>query len=165
MNESDIRRRINEVIAAGDYISSLKLAKEMRVPEVTVIRNLPEGNMIELSATRFREILNEVSNWGRVTVVVRSPTFIGEFKVSLPKGESGENFYNLWSEDFTCHIREEEVGSIFFVTQPLMERESRSIQFFDVNGDVMFKVFLPKDKEGKMASDQAKAFDNLVQGM
>lgn len=42
-----------------------------------------------------------------------------------------------------------------------MGRESASVQFFDMDGEVMFKVFLPKDEEGRMDPGQLEWFKDL----
>jgi putative heme iron utilization protein len=46
-----------------------------------------------------------------------------------------------------------------------MGRPSRSLQFFNLNGEAMFKVFVRRDKERNLLPDQVARFDELRQRM
>jgi putative heme iron utilization protein len=42
-----------------------------------------------------------------------------------------------------------------------MGRESRSIQFFNLDGDAMFKIFVRRDEARNLIADQVARFDTL----
>ena len=48
-----------------------------------------------------------------------------------------------------------------FVSRPFMGRPSRSLQFFNGAGEAMFKIFVRRDKERNLLSEQVARFDAL----
>ena len=59
------------------------------------------------------------------------------------------------------HIKAENCKEIAFVARPFMGRESRSLQFFNADGEAMFKIFVARDAARELIPEQVAKFDAL----
>ncbi len=80
MHISDkLKKIIAEKLKEDPKTMIFKLAKELSVPEQTIIDYLPEEEMRKAEAHHFDEIMAMIATWGNVTTIVQT-----EFKVLLP---------------------------------------------------------------------------------
>jgi putative heme utilization carrier protein HutX len=158
-----LKEKVMEMASANPSQATTAMAKELEVCEMDVIRNLPEDMAKEVSKDRFDEIIAEVSTWGVLTVIVQNESTILEVKAPFPVGTYGHGFYNLQSKDTPVggHIRADDLSAIFFVSKPFMGLESHSIQFFNGNGNAMFKLYLGRDENRQIIQEQMEEFINL----
>jgi len=155
-----LKERVMEMVSKNPSQVTTTMAKELGACEMNVIRNLPEDMVKEVSKDRFDEIIAEVSAWGILTVIVQNESTILEVKASFPVGTYGHGYYNLKSKDTPIggHIRADDLSAIFFVSKPFMGLESHSIQFFDKNGNAMFKLYLGRDENRVIIPKQIERF-------
>ena len=66
--------------------------------------------------------------------------------------------YALWHG----HLRHERCGGIAFVERPFMGKASAFVAFLNVDGGVMFKVFVGRDENRALKADQLDAFRKLA---
>jgi putative hemin transport protein len=137
------RQQIEAALRSSPAQMTLQLARQLDVPEVEVIRLLPDGRSVELDAARWEEVLRGFEGLGKLHVIVSNASttceVVGEFGGFSTWGE----FFNVQSKSIDMHIRFAELGSIFVVEKPShMDGVSTlSIQFFDRSGHAAFKVF------------------------
>jgi putative heme utilization carrier protein HutX len=66
------------------------------------------------------------------------------------------------SKGFHGHLRHERCAGLAFVERPFMGRLSVSILFFNVDGGIMFKIFVGRDDMRELKADQLAAFRALA---
>ena len=137
-----------------------RIADEVGVSTLDVLTALPEEHRTIVPGALFTEVMADLETWGEVLVIVHTPDIVLECVGSIPPGQVGRGYFNLHGDSpIGGHIRFENCTSIAFVSRPFMGRPSRSIQFFNAQGTAMFKVFVRRDAERNLLSDQVSRFD------
>lgn len=143
-NPSEQRQKIQAALRASPSQMTLQLARQLGVPEVEVIRAMPDGRSVELDLSRCEELLKSLADLGKVHVIVSNATVtsevVGEFGGFSTWGE----FFNVQSKSLDMHIRQAQLGAAFAVEKPghMDGVNTHSIQFFDRDGASAFKVFV-----------------------
>ena len=71
------------------------VARERKVTPRAVLEALPEA-MVRIGAGgEFGAAMNDVAQWGEVTLIVHTDDAIFEFTGSIPAGEVGRGYFNL----------------------------------------------------------------------
>jgi putative hemin transport protein len=154
---------------------TLQLARELGVPEVEVIRALPDNRSVELDAGRWEELLRAFEGLGKVHVIVSNGSVTCEVVGAFGGFSTWGEFFNVQSKSLDLHIRWGELAAAFAVEKPShMEaadsppqgtappaglagrRTTLSFQFFDRRGDSALKVFL--NFGGVVSAEQAERF-------
>jgi putative heme utilization carrier protein HutX len=158
-----LKKKVAEMAANNPSQATGAMAKELGVSEMEVVRNLPDDMVKEVSKERFDEIIEDVSKWGDLTVIVQNESTILEVKASFPIGTYGHGYYNLKSKDTPIggHIKADDLSAVFFVSKPFMGLESHSVQFFNKNGNAMLKLYLGRDENRVIIPEQIERFINL----
>ena len=75
---------------------------------------------------------------------------------TLPPGRLGHGFYNLQGGHggLHGHLRADNCKAIVFLRRPFMGKETASVQFFNADGEAMFKIFVGRDDKGALREDQ-----------
>lgn len=143
-SSAERRQRIRAAIDKQPSKMTLQLARELGVPEVEVIRALPDGRALALDETRWEDIIRGFEGLGKVHVLVSNSgatlESVGEFGGFTTWGE----FFNVQTKSLDMHIRWGQLASIFAVEKPghMDGVNTVSFQFFDPTGAAAFKVFL-----------------------
>jgi putative heme iron utilization protein len=120
------------------------LAREFGVPEVEVIRALPDGRAVELDVARWEQLFRAFEALGSVWVLVSSGAatveVLGRFGGFGGVGE----FFNVRTESLDLHVRWRELAAAFAVEKPghMGGPTTYSVQFFDRSGAAALKVFV-----------------------
>jgi putative heme utilization carrier protein HutX len=86
-----------------------------------------------------------------------------EFSGPISEGKVSGSYYNIGGRaGFHGHLRHERCAGIAFVERPLFGRPSASILFFNRDGGIMFKIFVGRDEQRELRSDQLTAFRALA---
>jgi putative heme utilization carrier protein HutX len=97
-------------------------------------------------------------------VIVHTEDGIVEFGGPVPAGQVARGYYNIpGSRGLHGHLRHERCGGIAFVERPFMGKESAFVAFLNVDGGIMFKVFVGRDDTRALKADQLAAFRALAQ--
>ncbi|MEF2146363.1 MAG: heme utilization cystosolic carrier protein HutX [Desulfovibrionaceae bacterium] len=126
---------------------TMNLAEEFGVSEAEVVRCLPDEMRTEAPASDFETLWNTMTKWDKVTFICRNAGAVVEVVGKLPQGNFGHGFFNLNDKDSALrgHLFADRVGSIWLVSKPFFTMESHSVQFFDIDGNAMFSVYLGRD--------------------
>ncbi len=139
-----------------------QIARDYGVSTFDVVRALPEEYRAILPGSRFEEVLQDLTEWGEVLFIVHTPDIVLECAGTIPPGAFGRGYFNLHGDSpIGGHIRAENCKHIVFVSRSFMGRPSRSLQFFNGAGEAMFKIFVRRDKERNLLSEQVARFDAL----
>lgn len=139
-----------------------QIAKEYAVSTLEVVRALPMENRTVVSGSHFAEIMKAVGTWGPILFIVHNNDIVLECEGVLPPGTYGKGYYNMHGDSpIGGHIRADNCKAIAFVARPFMGRHSCSIQFFNGQGEAMFKIFVRRDEARELVMDQVASFDAL----
>jgi putative heme utilization carrier protein HutX len=130
------------------------------------MRCLPESVCRWTAGERFAEVMADLSLWGEVLFLVHTPSIILEVKGEVPEGKFGSGFFNLHGESpIGGHVRAARCTEIAFVTRPFMGLASASVQFFDIDGGCMFKVYVARRADRSLSPSQLVQFTDLADRM
>lgn len=107
-------------------------------------------------------LLTELSRWGNTTTIIIHGGCVFEFKGVFPVGDVAHGYYNLQGESgFQGHIKLDNISSVGFQDSPHRGKTSYAFVFNDAQEQVIFKVFLGRDKDGELLANQVEAFKQL----
>lgn len=138
------------------------LAATHAVPLQRVIECLPEGMCRWITGEHFIDVLRDISAWGDINFVVHTKDCVVEVEGPMPGGTPAHGFYNLKAgSPLHGHLRHGNCHAIAFVRRPFMGMATLSVQFFNADGDAMFKIFVGRDKSRQLKADQVERFAQL----
>ena len=140
------------------------VARDRKVTPRAVLEALPEAMMRIGAGGEFGAVMNDVAQWGEVTLIVHTDDAIFEFTGTIPPGEVGRGYFNLMQpRGLHGHLRHERCAAIAFVERPFMGKSSAFIAFVNVDGGIMFKVFVGRDETRALRGDQLQRFMALAE--
>jgi len=140
------------------------VARERKVTPRAVIEAMPEPMVRIGPGGHFAAAMQDIAEWGEVTLIVHTDDAIFEFTGAIPAGEIGRGYFNLMQpKGLHGHLRHERCGAIAFVERPFMGKSSAFIAFVNVDGGVMFKVFVGRDEGRALRGDQLERFRSLAE--
>jgi putative heme utilization carrier protein HutX len=140
------------------------VARERNVTPRAVLEALPEG-MVSIGggADAFVTAMTDIAEWGEVTLIAHTEDGIFETTAPLSPGAIGHGYYNLTQpKGLHGHLRHERCGGVAFVERPFMGKSSAFVAFLNVDGGVMFKVFVGRDETRALKQDQLERFRVLA---
>jgi heme iron utilization protein len=139
------------------------VARQRKVTPRAVIEALPASMVRFGSGSKFAAAMADIAQWGEVTLIVHTEDAIFEFTGAIPAGEIGRGYFNLMQpKGLHGHLRHERCGALAFVERPFMGKSSAFIAFINVDGGIMFKVFVGRDETRALRSDQLERFRALA---
>jgi putative heme utilization carrier protein HutX len=139
------------------------VARERKVTARAVIEALPEEMVRAGGGDRFVPVMQDIAEWGDVTLIVHTDDAIFEFSGPVPRGEIGRGYFNLMQpKGLHGHLRHERCAGIAFVERPFFGKLSAFVAFFNVDGGIMFKVFVGRDEKRELKADQLARFRRLA---
>ena len=137
-------------------------AKQHTVTPREVVEALPAEMRRFAPADAFVPVMQDIATWGDVTLIVHTDDGIMEFGGPIPRGEVGRGYFNLMgSKGFHGHLRHERCGGLAFLERPFMGKLSALIVLFNIDGGIMFKVFVGRDEKRELKADQLTKFHAL----
>lgn len=156
------RRMLTERLAANPDVIIEKIAEETGASTLDVVQALPVDMRTIVDGARFTDVMTTLTEWGEVLFIVHTPDIVLECAGRIPPGTEGRGYFNIHGDGpIGGHIRADRCKAIVFVSRPFMGRPSRSIQFFNANGEAMFKVFVRRDEKRELKAEQVALFDAL----
>lgn len=138
------------------------VARQRKVTPRAVIEALP-AEMVRIGGGEFAAAMTDIAEWGEVTLIVHTDDAIFEFTGAIPAGEIGRGYFNLMQpKGLHGHLRHERCAAIAFVERPFMGKTSAFIAFINVDGGIMFKVFVGRDETRALRADQLERFRALA---
>jgi putative heme utilization carrier protein HutX len=154
---------LREKLAAEPGAVIETVAKETGATLRDIVEALPAGMRRFAPASAFVAVMDEVAKWGEVTVIVHTDDGVMEFGGPVPPGKVAQNYFNLSGRTgFHGHLRHERCAGIAFVERPFFGRLSASILFLNVDGGIMFKIFVGRDEKRELIGHQLDAFRALA---
>ena len=137
-------------------------AREHNVAPRAIVEALPDAMRRLAPGDAFIPAMDDIADWGDVTVIVHTEDGIMEFGGPVPKGQVARGYFNLMGRTgFHGHLRFERCAGIAFIERPFMSRTSALLVFLNRDGGIMFKIFVGRDEKGELKADQLKKFRAL----
>jgi len=163
MLASDVQSRLQEILKADPSALFERIAQEHSVTPRAAVEALPHEMRRLAGGGHFIEAMNDIATWGDVTLIVHTNDAIFEFSGPVPHGELGRGYFNLsGSGGLHGHLRHERCAAIAFVERPFMGKSSASVLFINHDGGFMFKVFVGRDEQRALKTDQLARFRALA---
>ena len=143
------------------------VARERHVTPRAVLEALP-AEMVTIGGGPdvFVTAMQDIAGWGEVTLIVHTDDAIFEFTGPIPAGEVGRGYFNLTNpKGLHGHLRHSRCGGVAFVERPFMGKPSAFVAFLNVDGGVMFKVFVGRDETRALKADQLVRFRALAKAV
>jgi heme iron utilization protein len=151
------------IMAADPGAIIERVARQHGTAPREVVAALPASMRRFAPGSCFVAVMMEISRWGDVTLIVHSDDGIMEFTGPVAEGKVSGDYYNVMARTgFHGHLRHQRCSAIAFVQRPFMGRASAFIAFFNVEGGIMFKVFVGRDEKRELLADQLAAFNALA---
>ncbi|MDH2924166.1 heme utilization protein HuvX [Nicoletella semolina] len=158
-----LQQRVATYLTEHPNAITLEIAEQLNMPEGDILCALPAQFVRLFPATRAKDILTEITTWGTFTTIIEKEGSIFEIKDRFPTGIVGRGYYNLnmKGEEGTLHghLKLDNIAQIAFVSLPFRGKESYNIAFIAPNGQTIFKVYLGRDEQHQLFSDQVKKFN------
>lgn len=139
-----------------------RVAEKFSVSTFEVVEALSSEYCVTTDGARFDDVMADLTSWGVVLVIVHTPNIVLECKGPIPVGSHARGYYNIHGDSpIGGHIKADRCARVAFVSRPFMGRQSYSIQFFDRDGEVMFKVFVARDADRNLCPEQVDKFEEL----
>src|SRR5690554_3807243 len=123
-------------------------------------------NETTLNGGLSEQLLKEIATWEKVTTIILHGGSVFEFKGPFPKGSHREGFYNL--EDlglgFSGHLNLDQVDHVAFQDKKHRGRESLAFVFVDKNNCCIFKIFVGRNSQGELITEQVTRFREIQSG-
>ncbi|MCZ8376069.1 MAG: heme utilization cystosolic carrier protein HutX [Beijerinckiaceae bacterium] len=138
------------------------MAREAGVPTQVALEAMPHAQRLFAPSEQFESIWREIGTWGEILFIVHTADIVLECEGSLPAGSFGQGYYNIHGDSpIGGHIRAANCRAIYLVDRAFHGRRSCSIQFFNGEGEAMFKIFVRRDSERNLLPDQLARFEAL----
>ncbi len=140
------------------------VARERNVTPRAVLEALPV-DMVTIGgdAEAFVTAMQDIAGWGEVTLIVHTDDGIFEITAPVSDGQIGHGYFNLVNPKVLHgHLRHARCGGVAFVERPFMGKPSAFVAFLNIEGGVMFKVFVGRDENRALKPDQLERFRALA---
>jgi heme iron utilization protein len=158
----DHRRSVKDALAAKPDGVVEQIAKECGVPSQVVLEALPAEQRMFVSENAFESLWSKLTGWGEILFIVHTADIVLECNGTLPKGAFGHGYFNIHGDSpIGGHIRAANCRAIYIVDRPFHGRRSCSVQFYNADGEAMFKVFVLRNKARELIPAQLALFEQL----
>lgn len=156
-----MKNRINEILINDEKASLSKVAKELDIPMIEVLREAPTVKRYDIE--KIDELFDTLREWKKVFLLVVTPSFVLEIQDKFPKGFYAHGFLNLHDKDSTIggHLSVGKIKEIFLVKDIMFGRESYSIKFFGEDEKEIFAVYVPRDEKKELIVECLESFKSL----
>lgn len=153
----------------GEYLqenscSIDKMAEALHVKKMDIITNLPQSIATVANGDSFDTIIEDLQTWGEVLFIKITPSFVIEVKTKISKGSYGHGYYNfdMSQAPLGGHLKADDIDKILFLSAKVMRGMlSHSVQFFDKEGENIFKIYVTRDENREFIQSQLEAYKNL----
>ena len=151
----DLAKRWSALRAEQPKLRIRDAAAVLQASEAELLATrIPEGVVTPLD-TRFRELVARLPELGRVMALTRNPEVVHERKGRYESVDVGGHAGLVVGPDIDLRIFFSAWAFGFAIDEPSDHGARRSLQFFDVHGDSIHKIFLQEDSD-------AEAFARIV---
>lgn len=160
--DPSVAEAIREQIASGQTSILEWIARDHGVSTLDVLRLLPEEQQFIIADPPVKDILDDLSSWGDLMIIVQTGSIVAEVVSALPRASEGRGYFNFGKgAPFGGHLKQDACRHVAFVERLFSGRTSLSILFYDDAGESILKVFVRRDEKRELLADQVEKFKQL----
>ncbi|QKF68605.1 putative heme iron utilization protein, ChuX/HutX family [Arcobacter venerupis] len=158
-----MKKKIEEILNQNPEISTLEIAQKLNVNEYEVLQNINDNIAKAVDGSKFDEIIEDISTWGKILMIKITPSFVIEIKDNMPTGTYGHGYYNFDSNDSSIsgHLKVNDIEKIIFISKKHRGMISHSVVFYDIQGEHILKIFVNRDENKELNQEQVEKFMEL----
>lgn len=156
-----MKNKINEILTNDEKASLNKIAKELDISMIEVLREAPTVKKYDIE--KIDELFDVLRGWEKVFLLVVTPSFVLEIQDKFPKGFYAHGFLNFHDKNSTIggHLSVGKIKEIFLVKDIMFGRESYSIKFFGEDEKEIFAVYVPRNEKKELIEECLESFKSL----
>lgn len=158
-----MKEKIEEILNQNPEISTLEIAQKLNVSEYEVLQNINTNIAKAVDGSKFDEIIEDISKWGKILMIKITPSFVIEIKDFMPTGTYAHGYYNFDSKNSSIsgHLKVSDIEKIIFISKKHRGMISHSVVFYDKKGEHIFKLFVARDENKELIKEQVDKFISL----
>lgn len=163
MTNELLKQQVTDLFSQDPMLLPAVMAERLGATEYEIVEAFPHELVTIIDGAKAQEILEGLADWGLVTTIIHSFGSIFEVKAPFPKGTLARGYYNLMGKNdgFHGHLQLENVNKVALLSKPFMGLESYYFGFFNEQGDNIFKIYLGRDENRVLFSEQIIKFKAL----
>lgn len=156
-----MKNKINEILVNDEKASLNKIAKELGISMIEVLREAPTVKKYDIE--KIDDLFDILRGWEKVFLLVITPSFVLEIQDKFPKGFYAHGFLNFHDKNSTIggHLSVGKIKEIFLVKDIMFGRESYSIKFFGEDEKEIFAVYVPRNEKKELIEECLESFKSL----
>lgn len=156
-----MKNKIKKLLEANEKISLSKVATELNMPFIEVLRNTESVRTYDIE--KIDDLFKTLREWKKVFLLVVTPSFVMEIQDKFPKGFYAHGYLNFHDRNSTIggHLTVGNIKEIFIVEDIMFGRKSCSIKFFGEDEKEIFSVYVPRDEKKELIVECLESFYNL----
>nr|WP_307775379.1 heme utilization cystosolic carrier protein HutX [uncultured Cetobacterium sp.] len=156
-----MKNKIKKLLEANEKISLSKVATELNMPFIEVLRNTESVRTYDIE--KIDDLFETLREWKKVFLLVVTPSFVMEIQDKFPKGFYAHGYLNFHDKNSTIggHLTVGNIKEIFIVEDIMFGRKSCSIKFFGEDEKEIFSVYVPRDEKKELIAECLESFYNL----
>ncbi|MEM1035884.1 MAG: heme utilization cystosolic carrier protein HutX [Pseudomonadota bacterium] len=159
---SDIADTVRTLLAEGRGGVLEWVARDHGLSTLEVAKLLPEDTRVIAEDVDAASLLDDLHTWGEVFLIIQHRGLVAEIVTEFPTYTIGRDHFNFKGETaFSGHLHVDAIKAVACLDRPFASRRSLSVVFFDEHGESIFKVFVRRDAERNLLTDQVEKFEAL----
>ncbi|MGL5377925.1 MAG: heme utilization cystosolic carrier protein HutX [Cetobacterium sp.] len=156
-----MQNKIEAMLQTEEKISLNKIANELNVKLIQVLREAPTVKKYEIS--KLDELFCILRTWEKVFLLVITPSFVLEIQDKFPSGFYAHGYLNFNDKNSSIggHLSTEKIKEIFLVKDIMFGRESYSIKFYGEDEKEIFAVYVPRNEKKELIQECLDSFNKL----
>lgn len=157
-----MKNRIEKLLKENEKISLEKIAKELGISLIEVLREAPTARKYPLE--KREELFEILRGWEKVFLLVVTPNFVLEIKDKFPKGFYAHGYLNFHDPESSIggHLSVDKIKEIFLVEDNMFGRKSCSIRFYGEDEKEIFAIYVPRDDKKELIKEYLDCFYSLI---
>lgn len=156
-----MKNRIEKLLKENEKISLEKIAKELGISLIEVLREAPTVRKYPLE--KKEELFEILRGWEKVFLLVVTPNFVLEIKDKFPKGFYAHGYLNFHDPESSIggHLSVDKIKEIFLVEDNMFGRKSCSIRFYGEDEKEILAIYVPRDDKKELIKEYLDCFYSL----
>lgn len=156
-----MKNRIEKLLKENEKISLEKIAKELGISLIEILREAPTVRKYPLE--KREELFEILRGWEKVFLLVVTPNFVLEIKDKFPKGFYAHGYLNFHDPESSIggHLSVDKIKEIFLVEDNMFGRKSCSIRFYGEDEKEILAIYVPRDDKKELIKEYLDCFYSL----
>ena len=156
-----MKNRIEKLLKENEKISLEKIAKELGISLIEVLREAPTVRKYPLE--KREELFEILRGWEKVFLLVVTPNFVLEIKDKFPKGFYAHGYLNFHDPESSIggHLSVDKIKEIFLVEDNMFGRKSCSIRFYGEDEKEILAIYVPREDKKELIKEYLDCFYSL----